>query len=286
MKKYFQILLTAVALCGFSAAPSWAQKYAEPFLSDETRPNGLLWLSEPPDLTSGEFTYDFYYYQLGRKLREVEGVGEQALSDESAPLSDVFSEALDIELSYEATPEIMNLVERATTDVHRANIVVKNHYKRVRPFAQFKEPSLKPETDEEEAATYSFPSGHSSRGWMYALVLASVVPECAEELFERAHDYADNRIVCGHHWKSDTDASLMLAAGIFATVVSTDEYRAQLVKAREEYERLKSSTAVRPAEQHAADSSAAIYDLQGRRLDTAPTVPGVYIANGQKAVVK
>ena len=176
MKKYFQVLLTAVTLCGFSAAPSWAQKYAEPFLSDETRPNGLLWLPEPPDLTSGEFTYDFYYYQLGRKLREVEGVGEQALSDESAPLSDVFSEALDIELSYEATPEIMNLVERATTDVHRANTVVKNHYKRVRPFAQFKEPSLKPETDEEEAATYSFPSGHSSRGWMYALVLGTLRP--------------------------------------------------------------------------------------------------------------
>lgn len=286
MKKCFQILLTAVTLCGFSAAPGWAQKYAEPFLSDETRPNGLLWLPEPPELTSGEFTYDFYYYQLGRKLREEEGVSEQALSDESAALSDVFSEALDIELSYEDTPEIMNLVERATTDVHRANTVVKNHYKRVRPFAQFKEPSLKPETDEEEAATYSFPSGHSSRGWMYALVLASVVPECAEELFDRAHAYADNRIVCGHHWKSDTDASLMLAAGIFATVVSTEEYRAQLVKAREEYERLKSSTAVRSAEQHAADGSAAIYDLQGRRLDTAPTVPGVYIINGQNTVVK
>jgi hypothetical protein len=85
MKKYFHILLTAVTLCGFSAAPSWAQQYHEPFLSDETRPNGLLWLPEPPNLTSAEFTYDFYDYQMGRKLREVNGMGEQALSYELVP---------------------------------------------------------------------------------------------------------------------------------------------------------------------------------------------------------
>lgn len=287
MKKYFNLLLTAVALCGLSASPCRAQKYTEPYLTDETRPNGLNWLADPPELTSAAFTYDFYYYQLGRQLREVDGVSEMALSDESAALMDVFSEALDINLSYETTPEIVQLAERATNDAHKANSVVKKHYQRVRPFAQFKEPSLKPETDEEEAGTFSYPSGHSSRGWMYALVLASVAPECAEDLFFRAHAYANNRVICGHHWKSDTDASLMLAAGIFATVVSTDEYRAQLAKAREEYLRLKSDpTAVRSARTRAATGSAAVYDMQGRRLDTAPTAPGIYIADGQKKIVK
>ena len=287
MKQYFNLLLIAVALCGLSASPCRAQQYTEPYLTDETRPNGLNWLPDPPELTSAAFTYDFYYYQLGRQLREVDGVGELALSDESAALMDVFSEVLGINLSYETTPEIVQLAERATNDAHKANSVVKKHYQRVRPFAQFKEPSLKPETDEEEAATYSYPSGHSSRGWMYALALASVAPECAENLFLRAHAYANNRVICGHHWKSDTDASLMLAAGIFATVVSTDEYRAQLVKAREEYLRLKGDpTAVRSAQTRAATGSAAIFDLQGRRLDTAPTAPGIYITDGQKKAVK
>lgn len=283
MKK---ILMMAAAAM-MAAINGWAQQYTEPYLTDETRPNGLLWLPEPPSLTSAEFTYDFYYYQQGRVLREQDALSELALSDESAPLSDVFSEALDINLSYETTPEILQLVERATNDAHKANSVVKNHYKRVRPFAQFKEASLKPETDEEEASTYSYPSGHSSRGWMFALVLASVAPECAEQLFDRALNYANNRVVCGHHWKSDTDASLMLAAGIFATVVSTDEYRAQLVKAREEYLRLKGDpTAVRSARTRAATGSAAVYDMQGRRLDTAPTAPGIYISEGQKKIVK
>ncbi len=78
-----------------------------------------------------------------------------ALEDESAHLGDVFSQAIGINLSRENTPEIMLLAERATSDVQSANVLIKNHYQRVRPFAQFKEPSLKPWTDEEEASTYS-----------------------------------------------------------------------------------------------------------------------------------
>ena len=81
-------------------------------------------------------------------------MGEAALYDESAPLLDVFAPVLGIELSYEKTPEILKLAECATNDVHKANTVVKNHYQRIRPFATFKEPSLKPWTDEDEAAVY------------------------------------------------------------------------------------------------------------------------------------
>ena len=33
-------------------------------------------------------------------------------------------------------------------------------------------------------------------------------------------------------------------------------------------------------------NSAAVYDLQGRRLDSAPSLHGVYIKNGQKTVIK
>lgn len=286
MKKNILMMMCAVALCVLNATTGWAQKYPDPYLTDETRPNGLNWLPEPPELTSAAFTYDFYYYQLGRQLREVEGVGEQALSDESAKLWNVFSEVLDINLSKETTPEIILLADKAMTDVKKANNVVKNHYQRVRPFAQFKEPSLKPWTDDEEASTYSFPSGHASRGWMCALVLASVIPEYADKIFQRAHVYAVNRVVCGHHWKTDIDASLMLAAGVFATIVSTDAYRDQQVKAREEYLRVKNvSSGVSTAKAAATGSRAAVYDLQGRRLDKTPTSPGIYIFNVEKKVV-
>jgi hypothetical protein len=55
-------------------------------------------------------------------------------------------------LGEQTTPEIYLLCGRAVTDVQSANRDVKNVWQRTRPFAQFKEPSLKPWEDEEEAS--------------------------------------------------------------------------------------------------------------------------------------
>ena len=283
MKKLF---LTIVA--AFLATSSvWAQ-YPDGFLTDETRPTQYDFVKAPPLLTSGAFAYDFYYYQWGRGQRDSTGVSEQALSDEAAELFSVYGESncIGINLSRETTPEIILLCERAATDAHKANTTVKNKYQRTRPFATFKEESLKPWTDDEEAKTLSYPSGHSSRGYMFALALCTVAPAYTTEIMLRAQQYALNRVICGHHWKSDTDASLLLAATMFANVVCTDEYQAQLKKARAEYQSLTGGgTHVEAPTNNAASRSAAIYDMQGRQLNAKPD-NGVYIQNGQKFIGK
>ena len=61
---------------------------------------------------------------------------------------------------------------------------------------------------------------------------------------------------------------------------------ARMAETMAEYDAIEDvPTAVRTVSQ-STSPSAAIYDLQGRRLDTAPTVPGIYITDGQKKVVK
>ena len=240
----------------------------------------------PPSLTSGEFAYDFYHYQMGRTLREIDGVSEQAISDEAAQLYQVFDESvIGFNLSYETTPEILLLFERAVTDAMKGNTTVKKKFQRIRPFATFHDPSLKPETDDEEAKTLSYPSGHSSRGYMFAFALCTVAPQYTTEIMERAQQYALNRVICGHHWKTDTDASLLLAATLFANVVCTDEYQAQLKKAREEYKNLIAGTPIEAPSAEAATRTAAIYDMNGRQLNEKPN-NGVYIQSGQKFISK
>lgn len=134
-----------------------------------------------------------------------------------------------------------------------------------------------------EANTFSYPSGHSSRGWMSALVLATVDPEKAEELFLRARLYALNRVICGHHWKTDIDASMMLSTGLFATIVCTEEYQAQLVKARAEYNAIKSGTdAKAPKVEHRTSGPA--YAIDGTQATEA--THGIVIQNGQKTIWK
>lgn len=233
MKKAHALFFAIFVL---SAITAWAQ-YPDPYLTDETRPDGTKWLPPHPSTTGGEFANDFYYYQWGKAQRDSATVA-QAVWDEGAELYQVFSEVLGFPLSHETTPEIVLLAEAAVTDAHAANKKVKDYYQRRRPFATFNEPSLKPEEDPEEALTFSYPSGHSSRGWMFALTLCTVAPERTEIIMARAYKYALNRVICGHHWKSDIDASLMLTAGVFANIVVTDSYQKQLAKARKEYNRI------------------------------------------------
>ena len=182
----------------------------------------------------------------------------------------------------QTTPEILLLCERAVTDAMKGNTTVKKKFQRIRPFATFHDPSLKPETDDEEAKTFSYPSGHSTRGYMFALVLCTVMPEKTSEIMDRAQYYAYNRVICGHHWKSDTDASLLLCSALFANVVATEAFQQQLQKARAEYQNLKSGAANVPQAktvEHPAASSQA-YTTNGTPATAGSR--GVIIQNGQK----
>lgn len=236
--------------------------------------------SKSLEFTGGEFANDFYYYQWGRAMRENEQEAISAIWDESVSLGKAFEETLGIPLSEGIAPEILLLCERATTDASNANKKVKNKYQRIRPFATFKDPSLTPWSDPEEETTFSYPSGHTARGFMYAMVLSVLDPTLTDKLMKRAEEYATHRIVCGHHWKSDIDAALLLIAGIFPMVVASDEFHAQLKKAREEYATLKGASTRIQSPTSTRSTNAAIYDMQGRQLNTEPN-NGVYIQNGQ-----
>lgn len=283
MKKNIFLALVALSLSVNVIADDFRAPFLDQSLTED--PSYGIWIPDPPKLTSGAFSDDFYYYQWGLEQRTVTGVADIAIYDESAPLEEVFGEVMQIPLSRETTPEIMLLCERATADAHEANKMLKNKYQRIRPFATFKDESLIPETDEEEAATFSYPSGHSSRGYMFALVLGALDPAMAPLLMKRATLYAQNRVICGHHWKSDIEASLLLTAGVFSMVVGTEGFQEQFKKARAEYEQIKASTRMDAPRSATASGSATIYDMQGRRLNAEPK-KGMYIQDGQKHVNK
>ena len=229
------ILLSLLVLC---SAMQGQVVYPDPFLTDENRPDGILFLPAPPEVTDATFYNDFYYYQWGKLQRET-AAGLQAKADGPQELFDAFSAAFGMTISPGLTPEIDRLAGGAATDAHRANKRVKNYYQRRRPFVQFAEPSLVPETEEEEARDYSSPSGHATRGWVYAMTLALVNPDSANVLLKRAQDYAIGRVIAGYHYKSDIDASAILAGTIMGALNGSEEFKQQLARAREEYARLK-----------------------------------------------
>ena len=181
---------------------------APAFLSEKELPDHSKYIPAPPEVGTEAFQNDVYYYKWGKEQRLMPRAAQAAL-DETQWTSKAFSAAAGFTISPKDCPEIFKLVDGSQKDAKKANSKAKNHYKRTRPFVQFEEPSLIPEADKSYADSYSYPSGHSVRGWVYALTLALVVPDSTEALIHRATEYAMNRLICGRHYKSDIDASLV-----------------------------------------------------------------------------
>ena len=284
-QRLLRILVATLTLCG--ANQVWAQ-YPDPYFSDETRPNVLYFLYEPPVNSmpaEGEFYNDWWYYEWGKTQREysyaVWDMDAELMSEEEMG---VFNDVIGIELGTDSAPEIILLAQRAVTDAVRANKVAKNHFQRVRPFVFFGEPSISPDRDEHLGQTWSYPSGHTARGWMFALVLCAVAPERAEAIAVRANAFVMNRVICGHHWKSDVDAGKLLSSVLFAAISGTQEYQEQLQKARAEYVKIAYPDGPTSVRQPLSERSKAIghyYDMLGRRLESLPA-HSPYIHNGHK----
>lgn len=153
--------------------------------------------------------------------------------------ADTFSCALDVPISEKETPALYMLLRRTLADLGLASYSAKNAYARPRPFMVNGEPTCTPEEEETLRHDGSYPSGHTSIGWGWALMLAELAPDRAEAVLARGRAYGESRIVCNVHWYSDVVAGRMVGAGAFATLHANTEFltamqaaKADIVSAR------------------------------------------------------
>jgi acid phosphatase (class A) len=83
-------------------------------------------------------------------------------------------------------------------------------------------------------APNSYPSGHSSLAFSMGVVLASLVPEKSQAILARASDYAEHRLVCGVHYRSDIVAGQQFGTILALRLMENPAFRAQMEKARAE----------------------------------------------------
>lgn len=214
---------------------------AKPFIKDEMIPDGSVILPSPPEVGTEEFANDLYYYKWGKQQRLDSLRADQASFDcfnkDFDDIGDCFDSVFGVDINVDNTPEICKLLKRTMVSIRVSFSKAKDEYKRVRPYDEFNEPSLIEERGELDIyrGSYSYPSGHTLRAFTTAYLLSEINPEAASELVRRARIYAENRVICGHHYKSDTDASIMIAGALVAVLHTSDEFIKQMEKAKEEY---------------------------------------------------
>ena len=69
-------------------------------------------------------------------------------------------------------------------------------------------------------AANSYPSGHSTVGFAMAEVMASLMPDKAGAILARASVFAENRLLCGYHFRSD-----IVAGQQFGTILALELMR-------------------------------------------------------------
>ena len=247
----------AVALAGCATAfvqpvpptdlPEIRPGYIAGYLQPGELPNTAALLPPPPVDGSAALAADMEFYKAAVKLQ---GTPRWALAAKDADLAfpgatAFFSCALGMAISAQDTPHLNMLLRRVRMDASRANDKPKDRYKRKRPFMVTGDATCTPK----EEARYkpdSYPSGHASIGWAWALSLAEIAPDRVDAILARGYAYGLSRVVCRVHWKSDLEAGRVVGAATVARLHADPVFTAQMAEAKKEIAAARAAGAKSP----------------------------------------
>ncbi|MBN8493239.1 MAG: phosphatase PAP2 family protein [Burkholderiales bacterium] len=210
--------------------------YLNGYLDRKQLPDSLALLPPPPAANSAQAAADMDTFKSTRALRNTP---RWALAAQDANLkfpaaASTFACALNIPISAEGTPNLNMLLRRTLADAGLATYAAKDKYNRQRPFVVTGEETCTPAEQPALSKDGAYPSGHSSIGWAWALVLVQAAPQQMNALLQRGYAYGQSRVICGVHWQSDVDAGRVVGAAAVARLQGDETFRAQLALARDE----------------------------------------------------
>lgn len=170
-----------------------------------------------------------------------------------------FSCAAGISLAPDNAPRLAALVQRAGIDTSQQTNTAKNFYKRLRPYCI--DPGKTCQPASELADSYDYPSGHTTWGWTWAVLLAELMPDRATPILARGRAYGESRIVCGAHNASAVEGGRLSAGSTLAAIQSLPAFRADLAAARTEIEGLRTTGTPPDARQCAATDALVKQDI-------------------------
>ena len=202
----------------------------EGYLAAEERPDSLKLLDPPPTPGSAAFALD---QEVAKASFPGQGSARWELAARDADLyfpaaAAAFSCTLGIQISEEETPRLYTLLRRSLTDAGLATYNAKEHFKRRRPFLMNGQPICTPDEQEDLTTDWSYPSGHTSVGWAWALILSEIAPNQQDQILRRGREFGKSRNVCNVHWYSDVQAGLLMGAATVAQLQANPVFRADL----------------------------------------------------------
>ncbi|HKD48514.1 MAG TPA: phosphatase PAP2 family protein [Rhizomicrobium sp.] len=154
-----------------------------------------------------------------------------ARRDDKDERPDLFNGVLAFDLT--ALPVTSKLLDDVVSEEAADAKAAKSYFHRDRPWIV--DPSIETcATHGPGPAKTSYPSGHSTLAFSMGVVLATLMPEMAQAILARAKDYAENRLVCGFHFRSDIVAGQELGAIVAVKLMQDPGFAREMEAARAE----------------------------------------------------
>lgn len=160
--------------------------------------------------------------QALREMAELKQIMAQATPEQVAAArfdSDnengtIFAAVLGPSWDLSKLPATAKLLDDVTNSEGNFSDVAKAEFHRKRPWmVDSSIQTCAPHKPSQDLASY--PSGHATVGYGMGIVLAAVMPGHAQAILGRSKQFAENRLVCGFHFRSDIVAGQQFAT-IFA----------------------------------------------------------------------
>ena len=223
MRRLQSAPLLFVLLLSFAAAPASRPAYVTP---DQFDLKAIL--GDPPADSSPEHKaevdriLDLQAHRTPDEVRRCQSEEEVTAFAFADVLGDWFNE--------KNLPITAALMKDANADASAVSGKAKKLWHRVRP--PFAEPRIKPCVVLEHTASY--PSGHATRGILWAELLSQIFPDKREGLMARGKQIGDDRFLAGMHYPSDVAAGQKLGDAIAKKLLENSAFKDRLEQAKEE----------------------------------------------------
>jgi acid phosphatase (class A) len=206
------------------------------YLALEALPDSVALLPPPPPVGSAAALLDQTVAAANLGLRDTARWRLAAMdSDLSFPeAAGTFSCALGVAVTEQDTPRLIQMLRRVMADAGGATFAAKDKYQHARPFMIDGQPICTPDREKSLRMQGSYPSGHTSVGWAWALVLAEASPNESGAILARGRAFGDSRLVCNVHWQSDVDEGRIIGAATVARLHAEPAFLADLEAAKSE----------------------------------------------------
>ena len=155
----------------------------------------------------------------------------QALYDSDESIFVVFGKQLGEKFQPDALPHTTELFARIGASEDDTLDAAKPAFARLRPWIGHKDTVT---AIAKPTKSGSYPSGHTTRVTIYAIVMSAMVPEKQREFWLRAEDYTQSRVIGGMHYPSDIAAGWRAGTAMAAVMMAQPGFRADMDAARVE----------------------------------------------------